>query len=87
MENILINRLDMLNNVMGEQIPIVKCQICGEESLLKTTEQKGYKAFELYCIYHCASCNTSFSLPRINTDSLYQLIYENGENVPGYGRY
>jgi SAM-dependent methyltransferase len=26
-------------------------------------------------------------LPRINTDSLYQLIYENGEKVPGYDRY
>jgi SAM-dependent methyltransferase len=75
----------MLNNIntMGG----AKCQICGEDTLLKTTEQKGYRAFELYSIYHCVSCNTSFALPRVNTDSLYQLIYENGEKVPGYGRY
>lgn len=74
----------MLNNIKGGG---VECLICGKDAFLKTTQQKGYKEFELYRIYHCAACNTSFSLPRINTDSLYRLIYENGEKVPGYGRY
>jgi 2-polyprenyl-3-methyl-5-hydroxy-6-metoxy-1,4-benzoquinol methylase len=72
----------MSKNIIGEQ-----CLICGAEALLKTAEQKGYQAPTKYNIYHCASCNTSFALPRINTDSLYQIIYENREKVPGYDRY
>ncbi|MDR0420569.1 MAG: hypothetical protein LBH30_03850, partial [Prevotellaceae bacterium] len=74
----------------NDKIPqkgIEKCQICGNHALLKTITQKGYKEFDLYKIYHCPSCNTSFALPRVNTNETYQLIYENAEKIPGYNRY
>jgi SAM-dependent methyltransferase len=70
-----------------------ECLLCGAQMLnnvrggVKTKTQKGYQEFELYSIYHCPSCNTSFSLPRPDTDAIYQLIYENGNKVPGYNRY
>ena len=38
-------------------------------------------------IYLCDNCLTSFSLPRLNANKIYDIIYDNGENVPGYSRY
>ncbi|OAV68870.1 3-demethylubiquinone-9 3-methyltransferase [Bacteroidales bacterium Barb4] len=70
-----------------KQTEATKCLLCGKTANLKTEMQKGYQEAELYSIYHCPFCNTSFSLPRSNTDAIYQLIYENGDKVPGYNRY
>lgn len=62
------------------------CLLCGQNAIL-STKQKGYQEPDVFDIYCCESCNTSFSLPRVNTSSIYQLIYESGEMVPGYDRY
>jgi 2-polyprenyl-3-methyl-5-hydroxy-6-metoxy-1,4-benzoquinol methylase len=63
------------------------CLLCKETANLKTETQKGFQEFDLYRIYHCPHCNTSFSLPRPNTNAIYQLIYEKGNKIPGYNRY
>ena len=63
-----------------------QCLLCGNKAEFKT-KQKGYQEPDIFDIYCCGSCNTSFSLPRVETDSIYQLIYEKGDKVPGYDRY
>jgi len=62
------------------------CQWCGEKAVFKTI-QKGYQEPEKFKIFHCSSCNTSFSMPRVNSDGIYELIYKNTKNVRGYCRY
>ena len=59
----------------------MQCLLCGKESNLKTSSVKGYQEPELYSIYHCPHCNTSFSMPRVDTTAIYQLIYENNAYV------
>lgn len=65
----------------------IHCLLCGKKTALLTTTQKGYQEPDLFSIYCCDSCNTSFSLPRVETSSIYQLIYECGDKVSGYDRY
>jgi len=65
-----------------------KCLLCGEKAYLITSEQKGYKEPDIYKIYYCENCDTSFSIPRVeDTDEIYNLIYKYGEKVPDYDRY
>lgn len=65
--------------------PVV-CLLCGGKVLYKT-EQKGYQEPDLFKIYCCESCNTAFSMPRVNSTAVYELIYKNAKNVQGYTRY
>jgi SAM-dependent methyltransferase len=64
-----------------------KCLLCGETAILRAEKFPGYKEPEIYSIYHCSTCNTSFSLPRVDTTAVYNLIYSHGNKVPGYSRY
>ena len=66
---------------------IEECLLCKGEALLKPVQQKGYQEGSLFNIYHCKNCNTSFSLPRVDSADVYQLIYKQGKLVPGYNRY
>lgn len=64
-----------------------KCKLCGNSSNLKHEGFQGYQLGLKFNIYACDNCSTSFSMPRVNTDKIYDAIYNNGENVPGYNRY
>jgi 2-polyprenyl-3-methyl-5-hydroxy-6-metoxy-1,4-benzoquinol methylase len=66
---------------------IAKCLLCENDAELKHSEFPGYQEPELYKIYHCPICNTSFSFPMIETSKIYEHIYQNGKIVPGYKRY
>lgn len=70
-----------------ESEKVVKCLFCGSNAALKRSKFPGYQEPELYKIYHCPTCNTAFSLPRVETNKIYDNIYKNGEIVPGYNRY
>ena len=67
----------------------VACLLCGKNTELKTTEQIGYQEPDMFKIYYCEHCDTSFSIPRIeDTSKIYDLIYNNsGKNVSAYDRY
>lgn len=64
-----------------------KCLLCGEVAELKHRKYPGYQKGTIFSIYYCKSCETSFSMPRIETSQLYQVIYQNGPDVPAYDRY
>lgn len=65
----------------------IECILCGGSAELRYNKYPGYQEPETFKIYHCPQCNTAFSSPRIETTSVYENIYENGDSVPGYDRY
>jgi 2-polyprenyl-3-methyl-5-hydroxy-6-metoxy-1,4-benzoquinol methylase len=66
---------------------IVKCLLCGGTTKLLEQNYPGYQEPETFRIYYCPCCNTSFSLPRVETEPIYQLIYQNTDKLRGYARY
>jgi len=62
------------------------CLLCGETAK-QSTIQKGYMEPDIFKIYHCEFCNTSFSMPRVSGSKVYELIYKNTEKIRGYCRY
>lgn len=67
-----------------EKIP---CLLCGCPSELKYKTYPGYQIKSVFDIYCCSYCNTSFSMPRCETNGIYELIYKNGSDVRWYDRY
>lgn len=64
-----------------------RCLLCGAESELCEEKFPGYQEPDTFKIYSCKSCNTSFAWPHVDTDGIYNRIYELGADVPGYNRY
>jgi SAM-dependent methyltransferase len=66
----------------------VECLLCGGQAVLTYKDLPGYKEPDLFNIYECQVCDTSFSLPQIDEeDAIYELIYKNVRNIPNYYRY
>ena len=63
------------------------CDICQSPSSLIHDHMQGYLENTFFKIYHCENCNTSFSMPRSDASDIYESIYRNGQDVPGYSRY
>lgn len=63
------------------------CLLCGENAHLIDTNHIGYQKPHVFQIHSCPECHTSFSLPRVDATVIYDNIYKNGKNVPGYERY
>ncbi len=63
------------------------CLICNDSAKLIHNDFPGYQRPSKFKIYWCKNCNTSFSLPRIDTSNIYEKIYKNVNNIPGYNRY
>jgi SAM-dependent methyltransferase len=77
------NDLVRLEDSATESTP---CLLCGSNAIFRKT-QKGYQEPYTFKIYYCESCNTSFSLPRVKSNKVYELIYKNPLAVKGYKRY
>ncbi len=85
----------MLKNIVGNNDFIsdvdyatksTPCLWCGANAIFRKT-QKGYQKPDIFRIYYCDSCNTTFSIPRIKNSTVYELIYKNPQSVKGYSRY
>jgi SAM-dependent methyltransferase len=63
------------------------CLLCGEKTHLSSDKHIGYQKSQFFQIYTCPFCKTSFSTPRVDASYIYDNIYLNGKNVPGYRRY
>lgn len=66
---------------------IIKCPLCNEYAKLVYDKYPGYQEGSVFELYHCASCDTTFTMPRKDVNEIYELIYKNGENVRWYNRY
>lgn len=66
---------------------VIKCSICQSDALLVEPTCPSYQEGYTYQIYTCRKCNTSFSLPYIGADVIYNVIYKNANLIPGYSRY
>jgi SAM-dependent methyltransferase len=65
-----------------------KCPLCSNDrAKLQQDNFTGYQVDMKFQIFLCDNCTTSYPLPRVNADKLYDIIYKNQENVPGYSRY
>lgn len=64
-----------------------KCLLCGATAELMNEMFPGYQEPVTFGICHCPTCNTSFSIPRVDTTAIYNLIYSKGSEVIGYNRY
>lgn len=65
----------------------INCLLCGSSSELKHKAYPGYQIPSVFEIYYCPTCNTSFSMPRDDSNGIYELIYKNGSKVRWYERY
>lgn len=63
------------------------CQICGNTAQCKFRNHQGYQKSLQFDIYHCDRCFTAFASPLKVDESIYDLIYDQVEQVPGYERY
>jgi SAM-dependent methyltransferase len=63
------------------------CEICNQQAELKYANHVGYQIDRHYDIYHCLYCQTAFAFPlEVNLD-IYNHIYRQLDQVPGYDRY
>jgi len=63
------------------------CLLCGKTANLVHADYTGYQQPQTFRIYTCPSCGTNFSMPRTDASRLYDVIYLQRENHPGYARY
>lgn len=64
------------------------CPLCNSTAKLLELNHPGYEENTKFEIYLCIKCDSQFALPFVNdTKFIYDLIYRNQQNVPGYNRY
>lgn len=64
-----------------------KCPLCARTSRCKNLKHPGYQQSTYFSIYHCKHCETAFALPMKIDQQLYNCIYSQIEDIPGYDRY
>ena len=65
-----------------------ECQICFKVAKKIFKGFPGYQEGENFDIFHCEDCDTSFPFPVVtDLNKLYELIYQNKEQIAGYNRY
>ncbi|MEO6820505.1 MAG: methyltransferase domain-containing protein [Ginsengibacter sp.] len=65
-----------------------ECQICLKTAKRIFKDFPGYQEGDNFDIFYCEGCNTSFPFPVVtNLNKLYELIYQNKEQIAGYNRY
>jgi SAM-dependent methyltransferase len=63
------------------------CSICGSDSVEEVATVGGYREASLYTIGECSACGTSSARPCEPDTKIYEAIYKNVKDVPGYSRY
>ncbi len=63
------------------------CIACGNQNITNDGRIEGYIEGEFYDINSCQECNTKWSFPHKVETPVYDYIYGNKEDTPGYIRY
>lgn len=64
-----------------------ECIVCKRPAKMALSNFNGYLEGEVFNIYYCSFCNTSFVWPHVVNERIYDNIYSKSEIVPGYNRY
>lgn len=64
----------------------MKCAICGG-ACYKVRSIDGYRLGQKFEVLECGNCQVSYVNPLVTDQRLYEAIYSNVQNVPGYSRY
>jgi SAM-dependent methyltransferase len=65
----------------------LKCGICGGSASYKVRSIEGYKRGQKFDVLACDNCQVSYVNPLVPDQRLYEAIYSNVQNVPGYSGY
>lgn len=63
------------------------CGICGSSLSARHERIAGYRAPHTYDIFQCDGCGLQVASPLAVDSGIYETIYRNGGNIPGYDRY
>ena len=63
------------------------CRLCGAEAVRQHEKMKGYIEGSYFDIYSCPQCAASFVDPLRSEEKIYNFIYDQAEQLPGYQRY
>lgn len=63
------------------------CPVCFSSAELKYKDHEGYQTGKFYDIYHCSACYTAYASPLKVDQGVYNHIYNQIGQVPGYDRY
>jgi SAM-dependent methyltransferase len=63
------------------------CAVCGAAARVVDPAYPGYRAPSSFSIAACDACRTSFALPMLADEGLYEQIYAQSALIPGYERY
>lgn len=63
------------------------CKICGGEARTIFQGHPCFSAPSTFDVAECVWCDTRFAATNAPADQVYELIYRNAEQVPGYDRY
>jgi len=67
---------------------VIDCPICSSKARIIFCGYPGYQEPTEFDIAKCTNCETSFIVAdEINTTSIYEAIYKNSAQIPGYDRY
>lgn len=66
---------------------MTNCPICNGKSDLRIRQLEGYQQGAFFDIFVCAVCKASFSYPLKSDSKIYDHIYQQTEEMPGYNRY
>ena len=63
------------------------CPLCGSVTSVLNRHHPGYRRPDSYEIRMCYNCDTQFASPATVDGSIYDIIYENADDIRGYARY
>jgi SAM-dependent methyltransferase len=64
----------------------VNCALCGNSAVFVGTKL-GYQEPDIFNIFECPNCSTSFAVANVYSDNIYENIYKSARDIPGYDRY
>ncbi len=64
-----------------------KCVACGSDKIEDEGKIEGYIQGKYYEVCSCLECKTKWSMPHSVDSIVYDYIYKNSEDTPGYMRY
>lgn len=66
---------------------MTSCKLCNSISIGKKGEVQGFVEGDVYTVFECTDCETSFAEGNCSLPSIYEAIYSQASLITGYDRY